>query len=198
MVGGGKVAERKVKNLLASGATVIVVSPALTEWLEEAAAGGNIAVARRGYVSDDLKDVFLAIGATDNHRINRTVAADCQKRNIPVNIVDNPAECSFIVPAVLRRGSLSVSISTDGKSPMLARRIRERLESEFGPEYDEFLELMAKVREYLISNVPDEEQRRNTFRNLVDSDIVDLIKQGRHEKVKERITHVLGNGWTQS
>jgi precorrin-2 dehydrogenase/sirohydrochlorin ferrochelatase len=103
-----------------------------------------------------------------------------------------------MVPAVLRQGALSISISTDGKSPMLARRIRERLEPEFGPEYCEFLELMGNVREYVIRTIPEEKSRKDTFQRLIDSDILDLLKDGQREKVKERITHVLGDSWTQS
>ncbi len=198
VVGGGKVAERKVRSLLESGARVFVVSPELTDWLEEAALKGTITVIRRNYTTTDLENAFLVIGATDVPVINRRVARDCHDRNILVNIVDSPADCNFIVPAVFRQGSLSISISTDGKSPMLARRIREKLETEFGPEYHEFLELMSEVREHIINKIPDEEKRRDIFKKLVYSDILQLLKDGQREKVKERISYVLGNDWTQS
>ncbi len=198
VVGGGKVAERKVKTLLECGARVHVVSPVFSEWLETMAAEGKIAAVRRTYASTDLEDALLVIGATDDEKVNGRIADDCHERNILVNIVDNPAQCTFIVPAVLRQGPLSISISTDGKSPLLARRIREELEPAFGPEYREFLDLMGNVRDHVLRTVPEEEKRRDVFLRLVYSDIIDLLRKGQHEKVKERINHVLGDGWTES
>lgn len=198
VVGGGKVAERKVKTLLGCGATVFVVSPALTEWMEEAAAQRKITAIRRNYTATDLENAFLVIGATDDNRINQRIADECSERNILVNVVDETPKCNFIVPAVIRRGPLSISISTDGKSPMLARRIREELEQSFGPEYSEFLNLMGDIREHVIKHVPEEAKRRDMFHSLVYSDIIDLLRDGQHDKVKERINHVLGSGWTQS
>ena len=198
VVGGGRIAERKVNSLLESGAQVYVVSPVLTEWLEEIASKDMITVIRRNYTTTGLENAFLVIGATDLQAINTRVARDCHDRNILVNIVDNPGNCNFIVPAVFRQGSLSISISTDGKSPMLAKRIREELKSEFGPEYHEFLELMGNLREQVIAKFPDEKQRRDVFKELVYSDILELLKDGQGEKVKERISYVFGNGWTQS
>ncbi|MCL5935768.1 MAG: bifunctional precorrin-2 dehydrogenase/sirohydrochlorin ferrochelatase [Firmicutes bacterium] len=175
-----------------------VVSPELTEWMDEAAAAGKITAVRRNYTPTDLENAFLVIGATDNDRVNRRVAEECLERNVLVNIADDTAKCNFIVPAVLRQGPLSISISTDGKSPMLARRIREELEPSFGPEYREFLDLMGDIREHVIQNVPEEDKRKDVFRRLVYSDIIELLREGQHEKVKERISHVLGSGWTQS
>ena len=198
VVGGGKVAERKVKSLLRCGARVFVVSPTLSAWLEEAVKEGKVTAVRRNYTTTDLENTFLVIGATDDHEINDKVAEECSERNILVNIVDQTAKCNFIVPAVIRQGSLSISVSTAGKSPMLARRVREEMEQFFGPEYSEFLDLMANIREHVMKNVPGEEQRRDIYHRLVYSDIIELLRDGQHEKVKERITHVLGNGWTQS
>lgn len=198
VVGGGKVAERKVKKLLDCGARVYVVSPDFTRWLETIAEDGKIVIVRRSYSTTDLENAFIVIGATDDDRINIRVAEDCNEKNIPVNIADDSSGCSFIVPAVLRQGALSISVSTDGKSPMLAQRIREELEPQFGIEYDAFLELMGKVREHVVKNIPGQEKRKEIFYQLVYSDIIDLLREGRHEIVKERINHVLGGGWTQS
>ncbi|HWI54657.1 MAG TPA: bifunctional precorrin-2 dehydrogenase/sirohydrochlorin ferrochelatase [Desulfobacteria bacterium] len=198
VVGGGKVAERKVKSLLDCDASVYVISPKLTRWLEEATVRGDITVARRNFTTTDLENAFLVIGATDSCETNNLVAEECSARNILVNIVDEPDKCNFIVPAVLRQGPLSISISTDGKSPMLARRIREDLQSAFGDEYREFLDLMGDLREHIINNIPEQEKRKDIFHRLVYSDIIDLLRDGQHEKVKERINHVLGSGWTQS
>ena len=198
VIGGGKVAERKVKSLLDCGAEVWVISPEFTEWLEEASARREVVSLRRNYTTGDLEDAFLVIGATDDNETNDRIAEECSNRNILVNIVDDPARCNFIVPAVIRQGPLSISISTDGRSPMLARRIREELEKSFGEEYREFLELMGNIREHVINSVPDQEKRKDVFERLVYSDIIDLLREGQHEKVKERIDHVLGSGWIKS
>ncbi|MFA5881260.1 MAG: bifunctional precorrin-2 dehydrogenase/sirohydrochlorin ferrochelatase [Eubacteriales bacterium] len=198
VVGGGAIAERKVKALLDCAAKVFVVSPQFTTWLEESAAEKKITAIRRNYATTDLENAFLVIGATDDELTNCRVAEECQERNVLVNIVDDQAKCSFIVPAILRQGSLSISIATEGKSPMLARRIREELTPTFGPEYREFLELMDSVRDHVLRTVPEQGKRRDLFERLVYSDIIELIREGQHEKVKERITHVLGSGWTQS
>lgn len=198
VVGGGKVAERKVKSLLYCGARVFVVSPVLSTWLEAAVGEGKITAIRRNYTTTDLENAFLVIGATDDHAINDRVAEECAERNILVNIVDQTAKCNFIVPAVIRQGPLSISVSTDGKSPMLARRIKEELGRTFGPEYGEFLDLLGEIRHHVIKNVPGEDRRRDIYYRLVYSDIIELLRDGQQDKVKERITHVLGSGWTES
>ncbi len=194
VVGGGKVAERKVQSLLECGARVFLVSPEITPGLQQMVEDGRITYVQRGYTTTDLEGSFLVIGSTNDERTNQRVADDCFDRNILVNIVDDPPKCNFIVPAVVRQGSLSISISTDGKSPFLARKIREKLENDFGPEYARFLDLMGELRQRIISTVPQEAVRRQMFEELVKSDILELIKAGKDETVKERIDHVLNRG----
>lgn len=197
VVGGGKVAERKVQSLLECGADVHVVSPELTPVLQELAREGKITYVKRGYATTDLEGAFLVIGSTNDERVNKRIADDCFERNMPVNIVDDPPKCNFIVPAVVRQGSLSISISTDGKSPVLARKIRERFEEEFGPEYASFLELMGDLRKKIIATVPEESERRQIFEELAECGILELLKEGKDEDAKERINHVLDRGRTQ-
>lgn len=177
VVGGGSVAERKVRGLLQCGADIWVVSPELTEYLQKLAEEDAINVVNRQYTTDDLHGCSLVISAVDDSAVNSRVADDCFERNIPVNVVDDPARCSFTVPSVLRRGSLCVTVSTDGKSPLLARKIRERLEELFGEEYAEFLDLMGEIRSRVLRDVPDRETRRKIFGCLIDSDILKLIKK---------------------
>ncbi|TLM99451.1 bifunctional precorrin-2 dehydrogenase/sirohydrochlorin ferrochelatase, partial [bacterium] len=132
VAGGGKVAERKIRALLDCGAEVYVVSPQLTTELAGMARTGEIVHIERNYTTTDLENAFLVISATDDEKTNRRVAGDCLERNILINVVDDPANCNFIVPAVFRQGALSISVSTEGKSPMLARKIREDLTAVFG------------------------------------------------------------------
>lgn len=177
VIGGGRVAERKVRSLLQCGADIWVVSPELTEELEKLAREGNINRISRHYIMEDLDDCFLVISAVDNRDVNSKVAHECFARNIPVNVVDDPARCTFTVPSVLRRGPLCISVSTTGKSPLLARRVREQLEDLFGVEYAEFLELMGEIRSRVLRDVPDGEKRRRIFECLINSDILELIRR---------------------
>jgi precorrin-2 dehydrogenase/sirohydrochlorin ferrochelatase len=181
VVGGGRVAERKVKSLLQCGAEIWVVSPELTGELEKLAEEGAISFVSRHYVAEDLDGCFLVISAADDREANFSVADDCFARNIPVNVVDDPARCSFTVPSILRRGSLCVAVSTEGNSPLLAKKIREELENLFGPEYAEFLELMGNVRSQVIRDVADAETRRRIFECLINSDILELIKKSKEQ-----------------
>lgn len=192
VVGGGEVAERKVQALLDTGARVRVISPVLTNYLSEAVQSGQIEAITRSYSRGDIAGAFLVISATDDEIQNRQVAEDCLRENILVNVVDDPGQCSFIVPAVVRRGSLAIAVSTDGKSPLLSRRIREKLAEQFGWEYADYVEILGELRRRIIAEVADISRRRQLFADLVDSDILELMKNGETQKVKERIKDVLG------
>src|SRR5258708_16859982 len=129
VVGGGEVALRKLALLERTGAKVLVVSPELSPELGERAAGGKISVAMREFVADDLDGVRLVIVATSRRAVNRWIATLCEARGIPVNVVDDREASRFIVPAIIDRDPVLVAISTAGTSPVLARRLRERLEA---------------------------------------------------------------------
>lgn len=187
VVGGGEIAERKVLSLLDCDAQVTVVSPRLTGGLQEIASNGGIAHINRSYLAGDIDGMAVVISATDDLKINRLVAEECLARGVLINVVDNPSLCNFYVPAVVRRGDLTISISTNGKSPLLARRIREQLEREFGPEYVDFLILLGDARQEIINKFPDPGDRRQAIARLVESDLLELIRRGEEERVKERI-----------
>jgi len=182
VVGGGRVAERKVTSLLQCGAEIWIASPKLTEKLGKLVKEDRVNFAGTHYETEYLQGCFLVISAVDDPLVNARVADDCFARDIPVNAVDDPERCSFTVPSVLRRGSLCIAISTDGKSPLLSRRIREELEDSFGPEYAEFLDLMGEIRSQVIRDVPDIEERRRIFECLIDSDILELIRKNTGSK----------------
>lgn len=198
VVGGGMVAERKVRSLLECDARVRVISPEVSNALLEAVNSGKIELCLREYSSDDINGAFLVISATDRDNINRQVAEDCFSRNILVNIVDDPPKCNFIVPAVVRRGALSIAVSTDGKSPVLAQKIRVELARQYGPEYAELLEIIGELRGKVIAGVKDSERRRVIFQQMVGSDILELLRKGEKERVKERIKDVLGGSGFES
>lgn len=185
VVGGGEVAERKVSSLLEAQAKVKVISPTLTEGLRQLAARGAIDHLARAYQDGDLEGAFLAIAATDDPATNRAVFQEAEARKILVNVVDEPSLCNFLVPAVVRRGSLIMGISTEGRSPALAARIRQRLESLFGPEYASLLDILGDLREWITDACPPE-KRRDLWYRLVDSDLLDLLREGREQEARER------------
>lgn len=191
VVGGGQVAERKVGSLLRCGANVTLISPKVTKQIQQWVEQGKITLFKRKYQKGDADNYFLVIGATNVEEVNHSIAEDSLFRKTLVNIVDDPQKCNFIIPAVVQQGSLSISISTGGKSPSLARKIRKKLESEFGPEYGELLDIIGDLRSTVIREVPDINDRKKIFAELVESDLLDLLRQGRKDEVKERVIHVL-------
>ncbi|SFR10191.1 precorrin-2 dehydrogenase/sirohydrochlorin ferrochelatase family protein [Desulfoscipio geothermicus] len=190
VVGGGRVAERKVRALVRCGAHVYVVSPVLTAGLQEMLDHGQIIYRRGFYQTADLDGVFLVISATDNEEVNNVVAVDCAGRNILVNVVDDPPRCNFFVPSVVHRGALQLAISTGGKSPHLAKTLRQSLEKEFGPQFAEFVDFLGNVRAEVLDRVTDPSRRKQILKNLTDETTLALVKQGDIEKAKERVKNV--------
>ena len=191
VVGGGEVAERKVKSLVACDARVLVISPELNQELQELYQKGLIRYRRGNFSREDLSEACLVIGATDSRQTNSEIAEQARKQGILVNIVDNPEECDFIVPATVERGDLLIGISTGGKSPALARNIREELEERYGEEYAEFLNLMGELREVLKKEMPDQQQRERIFQALIGSDIIKLIKVGQKGQGRIRAQEII-------
>jgi precorrin-2 dehydrogenase/sirohydrochlorin ferrochelatase len=191
VIGGGAVAERKVNLLLRCGAEVSVISPDLTRRLKELNSRGKIKFLKGGFKEKYLKDIFLVIGATDNRNVNFKIYESANKRNILVNIVDSPELCNFIVPSIVGRGSLIIAISTGGKSPALSKKIRKELEDRYGFEYAKFLNIMGGLRNRISSKVRDKKKREEIYNRLVDSDIIELIRDGKEGQVKTRIDEII-------
>lgn len=176
VAGGGAVAERKVANLIKTGAAVTVISPTITATLRKMADENRLIYHSRNFRRGDMRAAFLVIAATDDAELNKKISEDANQKNILVNVVDQPEFSTFIVPAVLKRGDLQIAVSTSGKSPALARHIREQLETEFGPEYKEWVRIASDFRARLKSVVPDEKARRLANEKLVESDLLDRIR----------------------
>ncbi len=187
VVGGGAVAERKVFSLLKSGAKIRLVSKEITSRLHRLAEEGLVSYRQGEYRPSDLAGVFLAIGATSCRETNRRLAQDCRERNLFVNVVDDPELCTFYVPAVVARGSFQIAVSTGGKSPLLARKIREELEEKYGPEYGELTDLLGRLREKAKREIKDDEARQALFAGLLDDEVFSLIKKGLWKEAKERV-----------
>jgi precorrin-2 dehydrogenase / sirohydrochlorin ferrochelatase len=195
VVGGGGVGTRKAKSLLACGAQVTVVSPAVTDGLRGLAARGDIMLLEREYASGDLQGMFLVIGATDDEGLNRRVSADAERLRILCNISDRPEICNFILPAVVQRGDLVITVSTSGKSPALAKKLRKALQSQFGEEYAVLLNLMGAIRERLLAEAHAPEEHKFIFERIVHSDILTWIRERRLQNIDCLLAAVLGDGW---
>lgn len=181
VIGGGQVAERKVEMLREFGARVTVVAPDITSRLAEMATDGSIEVVSGMYEPSVLNGALLAVAATNNREVNKAVFEEAQRQGILVNVVDDPDLCTFFVPAIIRRGDLVISVSTSGNSPLLARRLREQIESAFGPEYGQLAELMGMLRDEVKTLYNDPKQRNRAYERLIDSDVLDLLRQGRRD-----------------
>jgi len=192
VIGGGTVAERKIFTLFEAGADVTIISPTLTPKLQELARTGKITHRQKNFEEQDLSNEFLVISATDSPDVNSIAAKACKKRNILVNVAVPPDECSFIVPSVVDRGDLLIAVSTSGISPALAKKIRLELESRYGAEYALFLKKLAEIRERVIEEVTDERKRRIIFKKIVDSDVINLLQEGRIHDADLRMAEISG------
>ncbi|HEU0291743.1 MAG TPA: bifunctional precorrin-2 dehydrogenase/sirohydrochlorin ferrochelatase [Anaerolineales bacterium] len=192
VIGGGKIAEGKVDGLLSVEAEVTVISPNLTARLHDLAEQKRITYLARTYQPGDLTGAFLVICATDQVEINHQVWQEATANHQLVNVVDDTPRCNFIAPSILRKGDLTIAISTSGKAPALAVRLKERLQREIGPEYERFLELAGELREQLAQHVPDFEARKALWYQLVDSEILDLLARGDEASAREIISQVVG------
>lgn len=190
VVGGGPVAERRVAGLLAAGALVTVVAPTLTQELLALAATRTIWHEAREYRAGDLEGFELALVAADGPGVSTEVLAEGRRAAVWVNAADEPERCDFILPAVVRRGDLTVAISTGGRSPALTRAIREELEAYFSEDYAALVELVAEVRAELRRRrrSPDGE----TWRRALGADLRRLLAEGQRDEAKHRLLEGLG------
>ena len=179
-VGGGEVALGKVRGLLAAGAVVTVVAPQIDE--EFAALEGPL-LERRDYESGEVAGYRLAVTATDDPAVNRQVYEEAEAAGVWVNSADDPAHCTFTLPAVARRGPSTLAVSTGGRSPAYAAWLRGRLESELGPEHDVLLELLAERRQALRSEGIATEGL--SWQEALESGMLDLVRAGRVAEARE-------------
>lgn len=184
VVGGGKIAEDKVVQLIDAGAGCItVISPKLTGGLIQLFAADRIRWAPRLYRPGDLESdpPFLAIAATDDPAVNRLVADEARRARVLVNAVDDPPNCDFYAVSVVRQGSLTIGIGTDGQMPALAARLRAKFERGFGSEYGRLLEIAREMRPELARRFPDFAQRRRVWYALADAPLIPMLRRGDSE-----------------
>jgi precorrin-2 dehydrogenase/sirohydrochlorin ferrochelatase len=166
VVGAGRVGEGKLRGLLRAEARVKVVAPKATPGVQRLAKSGEIVWRKRSFIARDLDGMFLVVAATSSHPANAVVLEEARQRGVLCNAVDDPRNCDFYYPAVLRRGSLQIAVSTGGASPELAARLRKELESCFGPEYGPWLDHLHHRREELLRASMPAARRQRLLREL--------------------------------
>ena len=189
VVGGGRVAARKVASLLEAGAAVHIVSPALADDLAALAADGRVTVDRRVYQPGDLRGAFLAIAATDARTVNAAVAADARAERALVTVCDDADASDVVGVAAIRRGHLTVTVSTEGDSPALARLVREEIERFLTPEYAALLELAAVERR--VSRDASQAAPPGAWRDALTPELLALVRAGETEAARRRLREAL-------
>jgi precorrin-2 dehydrogenase/sirohydrochlorin ferrochelatase len=189
VVGAGRIAARKIESLLAAGADVTVVAPGVGAEVRAWADEGRLTVAERAFEPADVEGAWLVVTATDVPEVNRAVFVAGEARRIFVNSADDPANCSFTLMSVVRRGDIVVSIGTNGRSPALATFLKEHVRDEMGPEYETLLELLSEAREEIRSSGRTSED--SDWRAAIGSGILDLIREGRESEARELLRSCL-------
>lgn len=193
IIGGGKVAFRKTKSLLEYNSEIILISKYLCKDLEDLLKNSSIVYVPRNYEYGDLKDAFLVFAATDDKEINAKIQQEAENAGILANIVDLPEKCSFIVPSKVESGDLTISVSTNGKSPMLTKKIRQDLEKIYDVYYGQFVDILGDFRQKSIDAIKDAKDRENFFEEVVSSDFLEKIKAGNLEQVSFEINKIFEN-----
>ncbi len=184
VVGGGKVAERKVAALLRSGAKVTVISPFVTGVLADHTERKRIKHVKRKYRKGDLEDAFFVIAAASDRRVNKEVALDAP---CLLNAVDDPELANFIVPSVVKRGPLVLAVSTSGSSPALAKNIRKELEVFYGKQFGLFADFLGKRRKKALTDIADDEIRERLMKQIATPELIGTLREEGFEKAKNRV-----------
>ena len=198
VVGGGSVGTRKVSMLRRCGALVTVVSPEVSPELDQQYRMGDIDWIERCYQSSDLNGMFLVIGATNDEDTNRRISSDAETEQCLCNIADRPEICNFILPAIVQQGDLILAVSTSGKSPALAKRLRRELTETYGPEYKTLLRIMGAIRKQLLAEEHAPEAHKPLFEKILDQGLLNLLRQNDTEGIDKLLISVLGSEFTLS
>ncbi len=187
IVGGGNVCARKAETMMNYGAHVTVIAPEFTPEIERWAGEGRLAIRRKKYEESDVDGANIVIASTDDEAVNTQIASDCRRRRIPVNVVDVTHLCEFIVPAIIEKGSIQIAVSTGGKSPALARTLKEDLARTVGPEYDEVNRVLGSLRSAAKKVLPTDGDRKRFFDGIIAQGILDMLRAGRRRDAYETI-----------
>jgi siroheme synthase-like protein len=187
IIGGGEVCARKAETMLKYGGRVTIVSPAFTPEIEQWAQDDRVTLHRKLYDVSDLDGAAIVIASTDDPCINARIARDCRRRKLPVNVVDVTHLCEFIVPAIIETGSIQIAISTGGKSPALARTLKEDLKRTVGSEYAEVNDILGTLRPGAKKTLPTDVDRKRFFDGILAAGILQMLRDGRRTEAYETI-----------
>jgi len=188
VVGGGEVADRKVRTLYSAGARITVIAREINVSLKQFAEEHAMTLLVREVREEDLKEKLLIIAATDDRETNRTIAEQARRAGALVNVVDSPEESDFFVPSTFNRGDLTIAIATSGKLPALSRRIREHLEKQFGNEYEIYIQLLEQARDDIYkSHSLTAERKKRLIEELLDLPLLALLKEGKHDEAQQMV-----------
>lgn len=193
VIGGGRVAERKIQGILAGFGSVRVVSPAITTTLYDLAIQKVIEWREKPYSVTDLEGAFLVFVATDSCQVQGAVLQDARAVGLLVNIADNPAACDFQVPASIRRGDLTLSVATQGKSPAVAAMVKRRLEHDFGIEYAQLTVLASLLRDRILAeDALSHEEKKILFQKILHDDMVNWLRDRHWDRIQQHLESVFG------
>lgn len=190
VVGAGSVGTRKIEGLLECDARVTVIAPEPTEEVLTLAQSGRIELQVREFQPGDLDTADIVFVATNIESVNKRVYEDAVARHLMINVADKPEVCNFFLPSQLRRGHLSIAVSTEGASPLLARRIREKLEEQFSESWSAYIDLLASRRNRVNTEVPEHE-RKNYWEAAIDGRVLSLIEAGKSKEAEELLDSIL-------
>lgn len=169
-----------------------MISPDLTPELSLLAEKKTIKWFNRGYQKGDLAHAFLVIAATDNTQVQETVYQESEEQNLLLNVADVPKWCNFILPATVRRGDLTISVSTAGNSPALAKQLRKKLAKEYSDDYDILLQILGRLRPIVLNMGFPHEKNKTVFENLLHKDMITWVNQSNWDALQEHIRFVIG------
>lgn len=190
VVGGGAVGERKVRKLLEYGAQVRLVAKDLTPWLQDAVDNETLRYLGPDYAEDYMEGVDLVFAATSDETLNEHIAEDARNRRTWCNMASSPHLGTCVVPASFRRGPLTIAVATEGLSPAVARQVRQRLEKQFGPEWEPYLRFLGALRRHIQEQNRDSAFNRELFRQLADLPLTEWIRRGRFSEMMDAISAV--------
>jgi precorrin-2 dehydrogenase / sirohydrochlorin ferrochelatase len=185
VVGAGEIAESKIHSLLAAGARVRVVAPKAKPALAAFAGEGLFTWHRREYVPGDLENIFLVVAATDSLPVNAAVYRDAVERNVLCNAVDDPPNCDFYFPSVVRRGNLQIAISTAGESPALAQRLRKEIDEQLPNDLGPWLDDLGELRREVLKILPPGESRKLLLHELAQRQVCGSVHCPSRKLVRE-------------
>jgi len=192
VIGGGSVAERKVRSLIEAGADVRVISPEITKGIAELRDRALLKHSKRTYIKGDLKKAFIAIAGTSSPLVNKKIAdeAECL-----INVINVPSEGNFIVPSLVRQGALTIAISTEGASPAISKAIRKEIEGLYGKEYGRYLKFVENIRQKTLTDIKNTRKRKRILNFLASEEILGLLREkGFQETAAEILNYLAKKG----